>query len=138
ADPDARLFQEIRERLGLGYDVSATLEHGRDWAVAVVAASAAREHETRLRDTVEHTCRDAASGFTAAELDRARTKARYRYARLADSRMDRAIEHAARFANAHPPIATTARLVGEVTLDDVDTAWRRLLRAPTLTAVLSR
>src|SRR5207249_11102639 len=35
SDPDARLFQEIRERLGLGYDLSAGLEHGPDWAGAV-------------------------------------------------------------------------------------------------------
>src|SRR5262249_56130875 len=39
ADPDARLFQEIRERLGLGYDVGASVEHGADWAVAVTSAS---------------------------------------------------------------------------------------------------
>ena len=32
ADPDARLFQEIRERLGLGYDLGASVEHGLDWA----------------------------------------------------------------------------------------------------------
>ena len=50
ADPDARLFQEVRERLGLGYDVGATVEHGLDWAVAIISASAAREHETRLVD----------------------------------------------------------------------------------------
>src|SRR5205823_3376118 len=43
ADPDARLFQEIRERLGLGYDLSAAVEQGPDWAVAVLAASAARD-----------------------------------------------------------------------------------------------
>ena len=41
ADPDARLFQEIRERLGLGYDLGASVEHGVDWAVAVFSASAA-------------------------------------------------------------------------------------------------
>ena len=58
ADPDARLFQEIRERLGLGYDVGASVEHGADWAVAVISASAAREHEDRLLETVERTCRD--------------------------------------------------------------------------------
>src|SRR5262249_15371259 len=63
ADPDARLFQEIRERLGLGYDVGASVEHGVDWAVAVISASAAREHEDRLLETVERTCRAAGAGF---------------------------------------------------------------------------
>ena len=137
ADPDARLFQEIRERLGLGYDVGAGLEHGREWAVAVISASAAREHETRLRDTVERTCAQASTGFSKDELDRARKKVRYRFARLADSRMDRAISHAARSANGHPTLASTARLVERIGLGEVDEAWRSLLRAPTLTAVLS-
>jgi predicted Zn-dependent peptidase len=137
ADPDARLFQEIRERLGLGYDVGAGLEHGREWAVAVISASAAREHETRLCDTVARTCEHAATGFSADELDRARKKVRYRFARLADSRMDRAISHAAREANGHPTLASTARLVERIGLGEVDGAWRALLRAPTLTAVLS-
>ncbi|MGH7894903.1 MAG: insulinase family protein, partial [Candidatus Binatia bacterium] len=132
-----RLFQEVRERLGLGYDVGASLEHGRDWAVAVISASAAREHETRLQDTVERTCRHAAEGFSADELDRARKKVRYRFARLADSRMDRAVAHAARAANEHPTLSATARLVGTIGLREVDDAWRRLLAAPTLTAVLS-
>ncbi len=137
ADPDARLFQEVRERLGLGYDVGASLEHGRDWAVAVISASAAREHETRLQDTVERTCRHAAEGFTAEELDRARKKVRYRFARLADSRMERAVAHASRAASNHPSLTTTARLIDRIGLADVDAAWRRLLAAPTLTAVLS-
>jgi predicted Zn-dependent peptidase len=137
ADPDARLFQEVRERLGLGYDVAASLEHGRDWAVAVVSASAAREHETRLRNTVERTCHDAAAGFAADELARAKKKVRYRFARLADSRMDRAVEHASRVANGHPTLSATGRLVAAIGLGEVDAAWRTLLRAPTLTAVLS-
>jgi predicted Zn-dependent peptidase len=137
ADPDARLFQEVRERLGLGYDVGASLEHGRDWAVAVLSASAAKEHETRLHDTVERTCRDAAAGFSKDELARARKKVRYRFARLADSRMDRAVSHAAREANHHPTLAATARLIERIGLGEIDEAWRQLLGAPTLTAVLS-
>jgi predicted Zn-dependent peptidase len=137
SDPDARLFQEIRERLGLGYDVGASLEHGRDWAVAVLSASAAREHETRLHETVERTCREAAAGFGADELGRARKKVRYRFARLADSRMDRAVSHAAREANHHPTLAATARMLDRIDLHEVDEAWRRVLQAPTLTAVLS-
>ena len=137
ADPDARLFQEVRERLGLGYDVGASLEHGHDWAVAVLSASAAREHESRLYDTVERTCREAATGFTRDELERARKKVRYRFARLADSRMERAMSHAGRFANHQPTLATTAVLIDRIGLADVDAAWRRVLKAPTLTAVLS-
>src|SRR5207249_1829305 len=100
ADPDARLFQEIRERLGLGYELGAGVEHGRDWAVAVFSASAARDDERRLRETLDRTCREAATGFSADELRRARKKVRYRFARLADSRLDRALAHASRAAGA--------------------------------------
>jgi hypothetical protein len=105
--------------------------------VAVLSASAAKEHETRLHDTVERTCHHAAAGFSKDELDRARKKVRYRFARLADSRMDRAVSHAARLANHHPTLATTAALIERIGLSDVNDAWRRILRAPTLTAVLS-
>jgi predicted Zn-dependent peptidase len=136
ADPDARLFQEIRERLGLGYDLSASVEHGVDWAVAVLAASAARDDERRLRDTVERTCREAASGFSADELRRARKKIRYRFARLADSRLDRALAHASRTACGHPSLASTERLIASLRPAEVEAAWRRALAAPTLTAVL--
>src|SRR6185503_18165706 len=79
ADPDARLFQEIRERLGLGYDLSANVEHGTNWAVAVFAASAARDDERRLRETVDRTCREAETGFTTEEFRRARKKIHYRF-----------------------------------------------------------
>lgn len=137
ADPDARLFQEVRERLGLGYDVGATVEQGMDWAVAVVSASAARTHERRLRETVERTCHEAAAGFSGEELARARKKIRYRFARLADSRLDRALSHAARAACGHPTLARTATILDSLTLGDVERAWRRLLAAPTLTTVLT-
>src|SRR5262249_38386814 len=78
------------------------VEHGRDWAVAVLSASAGRNDERRLRETVERTCREAAAGFSADELRRARKKIRYRFARLADSRLDRALAHASRVACGQP------------------------------------
>jgi predicted Zn-dependent peptidase len=137
ADPDARLFQEVRERLGLGYDVSAGVEQGPDWAVAVISASAGRGLEQKLRDTVERTCRDAGSGFSTEELARARKKVRYRFARLADSRLDRAVAHAASHAAGQPSLAQTARILDELGREDVEGAWRRMLEGPTLTTVLS-
>jgi len=136
ADPDARLFQEIRERLGLGYDLSASVEHGSDWAVAIIAASAARDDERRLRETIERTCREAAAGFSAEELRRARKKVRYRFARLADSRLDRALSHATREACGQPSLAATQRMLASLPTAEVETAWRRALSAPTLTTIL--
>jgi predicted Zn-dependent peptidase len=136
ADPDARLFQEIRERLGLGYDLGASVEHGVDWAVAVFSASAARDDERRLRETVDRTFREAAAGFSAEELQRARKKVRYRFARLADSRLDRALAHASRAACGHPSLARTERMIASLRRAEVEAAWRRALEAPSLTAVL--
>jgi predicted Zn-dependent peptidase len=137
ADPDARLFQEVRERLGLGYDLGASVEHGVGWAAAVLTASAAPEDERRLRETVDHTCRQAAAGFSRQEIDRARKKIRYRFARLADSRLDRALSHASRAACGHPARAASARILGSLGPHEVEAAWRQALAAPTLTAVLS-
>ena len=137
ADPDARLFQEIRERLGLGYDLGASVEHGSDWAVLVVSASAARDHERRLRTTIERTCTDAAQGFSQEEFNRARAKVRYRFARLADSRLERAIAHAGRAVCGHPSVAATARVLATLERAEVERAWRGTLAAPTLTAIMS-
>jgi predicted Zn-dependent peptidase len=137
ADPDARLFQEVRERLGLGYDLGASVEHGLDWAVAVFTASAARDDERRLRDTMQQTFHEAANGFSSDELRRARKKIRYRFARLADSRLDRALSHASRAACGHPSLAARARILGSLGPHEVEAAWRQALAAPTLTAVLS-
>src|SRR5690349_18595098 len=136
ADPDARLFQEIRERLGLGYDVGASVEHGLDWAVAVFSATASRDDERRLRDTIERTFAHAAQGFGADELARARKKVRYRFARLADSRLDRALAHASRAACGHPSLPATERLIAGLRPTEVEAAWRPALAAPSLTAVL--
>ena len=137
ADPDARLFQEVRERLGLGYDLGASIDQGIDWAVAVMSASSARDDERRLRETVERTCREAAGGFSSEEHRRARKKIRYRFARLATSPLDRALAHATRAAWGHPSLAETARTIAAIRLAEVEEAWRAALAAPTLTAILS-
>jgi predicted Zn-dependent peptidase len=137
ADPDARLFQEVRERLGLGYDLGATVEQGRDWAVAVLSASAARDQARRLRETIDRVSREATAGFSAEELARARQKVRYRFARLADSRQDRATSHATRAACGLPSLARAAAMVASIERPEVEAAWRDALAAPSLTAVLS-
>jgi len=137
ADPDARLFQEVRERMGLGYELGLGVEHGRDWAVVVLSASAARADAERLRDAIDRTFTRAADGFARAELARARKKIRYRFARLADSRMDRAIAHASREAAGHPTLAASQQAMDALASNEVEHAWRSLMRAPTLTAVLA-
>ena len=137
SDPDARLFQEVRERLGLGYDVAADLEVGMGWAATLFSASSAKEDAGRLRDAVERICREGAAGFTQEEIARARRKIRHRLARLADSRIERALTHATRAFAGRPSIVASARMLERCSHVAVEEAWRRHLRAPTLTAVLS-
>lgn len=137
ADPDSRLFQEIRERLGLGYDVSATVESGAGWAVATIAASAARSAADRLVRAVEETCaRAAAEGFNPDELLRARKKLRYRYASLAESRIDRALALAEGALTGFPVPEEAERIVSRTSQATVEAAWRRALSGRTLTAVM--
>ena len=77
------------------------------------------------------------AGFETEEVERARHKLRHRLARLADSRLDRAIAHAARAAADRPPLTETERLLDRLARVDVQRAWREHLRAPTLTGVLT-
>ncbi len=138
ADPDSRLFQEIRERLGLGYEVSATLDWGPDWAVAFVSASSARGAVQRLRHALEDTCQRAADeGFTADELLRARKKLRYRYASMAESRFDRALALAEGSLSGFPLPEEVERLVSRMPAAEIEASWRRVLKGRTLTAILA-
>lgn len=138
ADPDSRLFQEVRERLGLGYDVSATLDWGPDWAVAMVSASAARGQLDRLERTLEETCqRAAADGFDADELLRARKKIRYRYASLAENRLNQALALAEGELSGFPTPNEAERIAAQLSAEEIESAWRRALRGRTLTTVLA-
>jgi predicted Zn-dependent peptidase len=126
ADPDSRLFQELRERLGLSYEVGAHLEWGPDWALAVVSASGARNQAERLAQAVEDTCRRAADeGFSDEEIERARKKLRYRYAVLADSRLDQAIALAESTLWNFPTPVETERMVARLARAEIEGAWRR-------------
>ncbi len=136
SDPDSRLFQEIRERLGLGYDVSAALDWGPDWAVASVSASTGRQSADRLRRTVEGTCRRAADeGFTDDEVERAKKKLRYRYASLAESRLDRALSLAEGTLLGFPLPEESQKIVSRIDRKEIERAWRTVLAGRILTAV---
>ena len=137
ADPDSRLFQELRERLGLSYEVGAHLDWGPDWALAVISASGARSRADRLARAVSDTCRHAAAaGFTADELERARKKLRYRYATLADSRLDQAIAFAESALWGFPTPEETERIVATLSPAEIEQAWRRAVAGRGVTAIL--
>jgi predicted Zn-dependent peptidase len=138
ADPDSRLFQELRERLGLSYEVGAHIEWGPDWACAVVAASGGRSRAERLVRAVEATCERAASeGFSADELDRARKKLRYRYAILADSRLDQAVALAESALWGFPTPDETERIVARLSRREIEAAWGAAVAARRVRAVLT-
>jgi predicted Zn-dependent peptidase len=138
ADPDSRLFQEIRERLGLGYDVSASLDWGSGWAVATLSASAARGAVERLQRAVLDTCRNAAeNGFADDEMIRARKKLRYRYASLAESRFERALALAEGTLSGFPPPEDAEHIVSAMPQAEVEAAWRNAVGGRTLTAILA-
>jgi len=138
SDPDSRLFQEVRERLGLGYEVSAALDFGSDWAVAQVSASSSRGAAKRLERAVEDTCRRAAEdGFSPEELQRARKKIRYRYASLAESRFDRALALAEGTLTGLPLPEAAQRIVEELSKQEIEDAWRAAVGGHALTAVIA-
>lgn len=137
ADPDSHLFQELRERLGLAYEVSATLEWGPDWAVVVLCASAARAQADRLVRAVEQTLHASAeSGFAVEELQRARRKIRYRYALLADSRLDQALALAESLLWGFPTPHQAEQIVMRLTRGEIEAAWREAMKASAVTALL--
>src|SRR6185369_3424100 len=126
-----------RERLGLSYEVSASVEWGPDWAVVMLCASAARSQAERLVRVVEETWnRSAQNGFAADELDRARRKIRYRYALLADSRLDQALSLADSVLFGFPTPMQAERMVSELTAAQIENAWRRAMRTSGVTALL--
>ena len=130
SDPDSRLFQELRERLGLSYEVSAALDWGPDWGVAIVSASAARPQARRLLKAVDDICvQAAAEGFGAEEFQRARKKSRYRYALLADNRLDEALALAESVLWGFPVPQEAEQIVEALSLAEVEEEWRRLLSA---------
>jgi predicted Zn-dependent peptidase len=137
ADPDSRLFQELRERLGLSYEVGAHLEWGPDWALVVLTASGARNRAERLERAIAETCRRAAiDGFTADELARARKKLRYRYALLADSRLEQAIALAEGALWGFPTPRETERIVATLTGAEIESAWQDAVQGRGVIATL--
>ena len=137
-DPDGRLYHEVREKRGLSYDLWADLPGGAGWAALAVGAIAERRSEQRLRSAIDGVFgRAAAEGFDEHEIDRARRKVRYRYARLSEAKLDRAASHAAALLYRAPRLDEAEAIVESLRREEVERAWRRALAGPRLTGVLS-
>lgn len=136
-DPDSRLFQELREKMGLSYDVSGHVEWGPDWAVATISSSSSRSQVERLLREMQRICREAATGgFEPDEVARARKKIRYRNATIAESRLDQAGALAETVLWGAPTPEAAERIVAELSHDEIEEAWRRTLSGNTVVAVL--
>ena len=138
ADPDGRLYREVRERHGLSYDLWADVQIGAGWATMQVGAVAPRRAERRLQKAIDGVFAGAADeGFNEEEMARARRKVAYRYARLADARLDRAAAHAASVLYGSPRLAEAEQLVRTIRRVEVEHAWRKALGGRRLTGVLT-
>jgi len=137
SDPDSRLFQELRERQGLSYDVSAHVEWGPDWALASVSSSSSRGQVDRLVRELRRVCAEAAEGgFSAQEVARAEKKILYRNAMLAESRLDQAGALAESSLWGAPTPLEAEQIVAGLSQGEIEEAWRRTLAGNTVVAVL--
>lgn len=137
ADPDSMLFQAIRERHGLGYDVAADLEWGRGWAAAVLSASAHPGGAERIRRAIDEVVdRAVRGGFDPGDVERARKKRRYRYASLAERRLDRALANADSALTGFPDLEESERIVTALGDGEIHAAWCAAAAGRSLTAVL--
>lgn len=135
--PDSVLFQEVRERLGLGYDVTATLEWGPDWAVATLGASAPPDGVRSIEEVVRSLRRRTMNeGFSGEDFERARKKLRYRFASVADERLGRALALTESVLLGFPAPAEAEEMVRQMERVEVETTWRLALAGHFLTARL--
>jgi predicted Zn-dependent peptidase len=137
-DPDGRLYHEVREKRGLSYDLWADLPAGAGWAALAFGAVAERRAEKRLARAIEGVFEQAArEGFHADEVARARRKVAYRYARLSEAKLDRASSHAVAVLYGAPTLEESETIVKSLRHEEIESAWRRALRAPRLTGLLA-
>ncbi len=137
ADPDSRLFQELREKMGLSYDVSAHVEWGPDWGLASISSSSSRGQADRLLREMQRVCQGAASaGFAADEVARARKKIRYRNAMMAESRLDQAGALAESELWGAPTPDEAERIVAALSQAEIEESWRRTFAGSKVIAVL--
>ena len=139
ADPDARLFQEVRERLGLGYDVGASRgARQRLGRRGDLGQRRARARGPPARDGRAHVPRGG-RGLLPATSSRARARSCATASRVWPSlALDRALAHAVRAIGRQPSLAEAARVLDALELADVERAWRRALSAPDAHGASSR
>ncbi len=135
--PDSILFQEVRQRFGLGYDVSGSLQWGPDWAVVTMGSSTALKQVGQLEEVLNGICeRTVRDGFSREEVEHARKKVRYRQAMLVEDRLELACALAEATVLGLPsPLELGARLLA-LEHSRVEQAWRQTVQGHRLVARL--
>ncbi len=137
ADADGALFQAVREEHGFGYDVSADVEFGVQWGVAVLSASVQPGRTDALARVMDDVLlQSARRGFAAADLARARKKRRYHSVSASERRLDRALVLAESAVTGFPLPEEAERIVDGLDDQTILDCWQRALRGRSLVAVL--
>ncbi len=135
-DPDGHLFQTLRERHGLGYELSSALEWGVGWGALVISASAGPGRAHRLEEILENELRRSGAAIVPAEVERARHKRALAHATLEGARLARALAHADAALLGYPALEERRALVAGIGWEEVAGAWQRTLESRRLVASL--
>jgi predicted Zn-dependent peptidase len=131
----SRLFQEIRERRGLVYAISAFATPFQDSGLFQIYAGTGEEQAAELVPATLEELRRVRHDVTAEELDRAKAQLRASLLMSLESTGSRC-EALARQVFVHGrviPVEETKAKIAAVTLDDIAAAARRIFRGrPTL------
>ena len=134
----SRLFNEVREKRGLAYSISAGLREQEKAGLLVVSTGSANERVAQSLEVIRTELARMRDGATDQELDDARTYLSGSLALSLDSSSAIAnlvhqmqVEHLPR-----DYLDRRAAVIGAVTAEDVRRVARRLLRAEAMTTVV--
>ncbi len=135
-DPDGHLFQTLRERHGLGYELSSSVEWGMGWGALLVSASAGPGRARRLEEILERELQASVLALVPAEIERARHKRTLSHAALESARLTRALAHADAHLLGYPTLAERRALVKSIRPPEIVAAWQKALAARRVVATL--
>jgi predicted Zn-dependent peptidase len=134
----SRLFQEIRERRGLVYAISAFATPFQDSGLFQIYAGTGETEAAELVPATLEELRRVRHDVTAEELDRAKAQLRASLLMSLESTGSRC-EALARQVFVHGrviPVEETKARIAAVTLDDIAAAARRIFARPPTLAVM--
>ncbi len=134
----SRLFQQVREDLGLAYTIWSSYASARDSGLLEVYTSCAPEDIAQVQEIVPQILQQATSTLTMRELQRARAGLKASTLAMLESPSARA-ESAASQVFTHGELRDHKQFLAEleaVTLDDVHAVGAQILQTPRSACVL--